>query len=250
MPVRFLIADDIPAHQQLLANAVMMLGGESRFAANGKEALRLAENEAFDIVLLDLQMPELGGVAAADHLITKWRSLSFRPRIVAVSGEGGEDARALCRAVGMDGYIAKPFPMATLRPMLKQLIMQGHCWDDGPPERLLDVICLGAKLSQDGAQFEASATEARSRLRELADKLEVLPPEECVSKAEAVGAFARQHGLVKLAPVMDTLAKAARDGEASLFSGQLADQLRDFERCVVAAREWLRHAPASARAAA
>ena len=204
----------------------------------------------FDIVLLDLQMPELGGVAAADHLIEKWRALSFRPRIVAVSGEGGEDARVLCRAVGMDGYIAKPFPMATLRPMLKQLIMQGHCWDDGPPERLLDVVCLGEKLAQDGAQFETLAQEARSQLRELADKLETLTPEECATKAESVGTFARQHGLVKLAPIMDTLAKAARDGEASLFSAQLVEQLRDFERCVVAAHEWLRHAPAVAKGTA
>lgn len=250
MPVRFLIADDIPAHQQLLANAVMMLGGESRLAANGKEALQLAENEAFDIVLLDLQMPELGGVAAADHLIVKWRALSFRPRIVAVSGEGGEEARALCRAVGMDGYIAKPFPMATLRPMLKQLIMQGHCWEDGPPERLLDVACLGEKLARDGAQFETVARGARAQLRELSDRLESLAPEDCATKAESVATFARQHGLVKLAPMMDTLARASRDGEASLFSAQLIEHLRDFERCVVAAHEWLMHAPAVAKAAA
>lgn len=250
MPVRFLIADDIPAQQKLLANVVMFLGGESRLASNGREALRLAEQEVFDIVLLDLSMPELGGVAAANHLIESWTSLSFRPRIVAVTGETEDDCRTLCRAVGMDGFIAKPFAVATVRKALKQLLVQGHCWQDGPARRILDVGVLGQDVTQQDWGFEIEVLQARTALQELVEKLDALTPEQCMDKAEILAGFARRHGLLKLAPVMETFTKAARDGEAALFAPQLAEERSDFEHAVTAIRAWRHHMPEPLRMSA
>ncbi|MFZ4764114.1 MAG: response regulator [Roseimicrobium sp.] len=245
MPVRFLIADDVPAHRQLLANLVMMLGGESRLAADGREALRLAELEAFDVVLLDLGMPEMGGVATANRLIVSWKNMTHRPRIVAVTGHTSEPCRALCRAVGMDGFITKPFSVRTLNRSLKNVIMQGHCWEQGPAERILDVAWLDDGLAPEVGQpsFDQRTLVARTQLRELAERLEVLAPDECVQRAEGLRAFARQHGLLKLAPLMECFAKSSADGEACLFASEIAGQLAEFELAITAAHEWRSHAP-------
>ena len=243
MPVRFLIADDVPAQQKLLANVVIFLGGEYRFASNGREALHLAEEEVFDIVLLDLSMPELGGVAAANRLIESWNSLSFRPRIVAVTGEKDEGSRTLCRSVGMDGFIPKPFTVSTLRKSLKQLLMQGHCWPEGPTRRILDVGTLGDASKYDSRSFDGDVLRARTVLQELAEKHAMLSPEDCIERADHLHAFARKYGLLTLAPLMETFTKAARDGEAMLFSPQLLEEKGVFEQAVVAIRAWQEHAP-------
>lgn len=243
MPVRFLIADDIPAQQKLLANVVLFLGGESRFASNGREALRLAQDEVFDIVLLDLAMPELGGVAAANRLIEGWSALSFRPRIVAVTGETDDGSRTLCRAVGMDGFIAKPFSVAALRKSLKQLVTQGHCWPEGATRRILDVGALETESVQQNRSFDAEVLETRTLLQELVEKLDVLTPDQCIEKSEALASFARRYGLLTLAPLMETFIKATRDGEAALFTAQLAEERADFEHAVTAIRAWHHHAP-------
>ncbi|HEY2573630.1 MAG TPA: response regulator, partial [Verrucomicrobiaceae bacterium] len=101
MAVRFLIVDDCNAHQKLMANLVSFLGGAMCYAENGREAMQLARSEEFDIILMDLQMPALDGISAADRLLDGWMYHPHRPRIVAVTGEGSQGTRALCRAVGM-----------------------------------------------------------------------------------------------------------------------------------------------------
>jgi CheY-like chemotaxis protein len=250
MPVRFLIADDVPAQQKLLANVILYLGGESRFASNGREALRLAQAEMFDIVLLDLSMPELGGVAAANRLIDGWSALMSRPRIVAVTGETDEGSRTLCRAVGMDGFIPKPFGMGTVRKALKNLIVQGHCWPEGPARRILDVGALKADSLRHDSAFDREVLETRTSLQELVEKLDTLTPEQCIEKSEFLASFARRYGLLQLAPVMETFIKAAREGRASHFTAQLAEQRGDFEHAIIALRSWHHHAPEPLRLSA
>ena len=139
MPLRFLIADDLGAHQRLMSNIVGFLGGEMCFAGDGHEALRLAQGGEFDVVLMDMQMPALGGAAAADRLMHHWRERSRRTRVVAVTAENTPERRALCRAIGVDGFIAKPYDASVLRDALQQTVMGGHCWTDGESRRVFDM---------------------------------------------------------------------------------------------------------------
>jgi CheY-like chemotaxis protein len=172
MAVRFLIADDYSAHQKLMANIIQFLGGAMRYAATGHEAMHLAQTEEFDVVLMDLQMPGLGGVAAADRLIHGWSEHPHRPRIIAVTADNTSERRALCRAVGMDGFITKPYEATTLKNALQRVIMFGHCWTDGEPERTLDMKrFLKAAAAWD---FESWAQAAPEALREAATDAEAL----------------------------------------------------------------------------
>lgn len=169
MPVRVLIADDYSAHQKLMGNIVSAVGGVMCGAADGLEALRLAEDgegEGFDIALLDMQMPGLGGAEVADRLIGRWRNRFRRPRIVAVTGESTPERRVLCRAIGMDGFIAKPFDAATMKGALRQVTIFGHCWTDGPSERAMDLARF--LVAAERSEFEAWAAEAPRALGEAA----------------------------------------------------------------------------------
>jgi CheY-like chemotaxis protein len=250
MPVRFLIADDMPAQQKLLATVVLFLGGESKFASNGREVLRLAQEDSFDIVLLDLSMPELGGVAAANGLIEGWKTHVCRPRIIAVTGETDDGTRMLCRAVGMDGFIAKPFSVTNVRKSLKQLLMHGHCWPEGAPRRILDVTALHVNTATKDWAASKEVVQARTHLQELVEKLDTLTPEQCGEKAEQLATFARKHGMIMLAPLMETFSRAAREGEAVLFASKLAEQRADFEHAITAIRSWHHHAPEPLRMSA
>ncbi len=209
MAVRFLIADDYSAHQKLMANIIQFLGGEMRYAATGHEALHLAQSEEFEIVLMDLQMPGLGGVAAADRLIHGWSEHPHRPRIIAVTAEYTPERRALCHAVGMDGFIAKPYEAATLKSTLQQVIMFGHCWTDGVPARTLDMKrFLKAATVRDFAAWANAAPEA---LREAA------------SDANGLAEFQQQAHTLGFLSLEQSLQAFATSGAEASIEGAISE---------------------------
>ena len=209
MAVRFLIADDYSAHQKLMANIIQFLGGAMRYAATGTEVMALAQSEEFDVVLMDLQMPGLGGVAAADRLIHGWSEHPHRPRIIAVTADNTPERRALCRAVGMDGFIAKPYEAATLKNALQQVIMFGHCWTDGEPERTLDMKrFLKAAAVWD---FEAWAVAAPEELRAAA------------ADADDLAEFQKEANTLGFLSLERSLESVAASGDPASIEGAISD---------------------------
>ncbi len=237
MPVRFLIADDINAHQKLMSNIIRFLGGESIFANNGHEALRLARSENCDIILMDLQMPGLGGVAAADQLIQGWPSDRQHPGIVAVTGDNTPERRALCRAIGMSGFIAKPYDSNTLYDALQQVIIRGHCWTDGPPRRVfnmtqfLEVVEKGAELRR--LEFEDWATTMPNALGDLYDFINESGAAANRPRIEELAGDAATLGFIKLEAVLLEL----RQHIGKIKASWLDSVLDDFDLCHMAARE-------------
>lgn len=243
MPVRFLIVDDIPAQQRLLANVVMFLGGESRLASNGHDALKMVKHEMFDIVLMDLHMPELGGAETADQMIQSWAGLPHRPLLLAVTGDTRIDSRALCRAIGMDGFITKPYAMQSLRDTFRELLIRRFSWLDGPSQRVLSLEKLKASLPKHQGDFEVQALEARSTLSELHRKLPTIEMEVCSGKAHWVGNFANRYGFVSLGQAMEALMHATEQGQITSFEPILRKQKEDFELAYDAVRSWRSQSP-------
>ncbi len=232
MPVRFLVADDYRSHQRLLANIILLLGGEWECADDGKTALKMADRGDFDVVLMDLQMPELGGVAAADHLIEHWVSGPHRPRIVAMTGDNTEERRNLCRAIGMDGFIPKPLDASLLAESLQQVMIRGHCWQEGPANRLLNRGALHRALGEDHEagleRFESWAEKTPSTLRDFLDVHDA-------DRIEELRASSHTFGFVRLDASLRLLRESHR-ASAVWF----VETARDFRIGVEAARESLR----------
>ena len=89
------------------------MGYRADVAANGLEAIDAVERQTYDVVLMDVQMPEMDGFEASREINRRWPG-ERRPRIVAMTANAMQGDRELCEAAGMDDYVAKPIRVEEL----------------------------------------------------------------------------------------------------------------------------------------
>jgi CheY-like chemotaxis protein len=116
---RVLVVEDNPVNQAVARGLLEQLSCDATSAYNGKEAIDLVRTKAFDVVLMDCQMPEMDGFTAT-AAIRDWENEQGRPRlpIVALTANALAGYRERCLAAGMDDYLAKPFTISQLRDAL------------------------------------------------------------------------------------------------------------------------------------
>ena len=113
--VRVLVAEDNIVNQRVAMKLLTRRGHAVTVANNGREALDALARETFDLVLMDVQMPELGGFEATAAIRLLERSSGAHQRIVAMTAHAMTGDRERCLAEGMDGYLSKPSITAPLR---------------------------------------------------------------------------------------------------------------------------------------
>jgi PAS domain S-box-containing protein len=106
-PLRILLAEDNAVNQKVALLLLDRLGYRAEVAWNGLEALAALEGQAFDVVLMDVQMPELDGLDTTRRICERWPPAE-RPRIIAMTANALLEDREACFAAGMDDYVAKP----------------------------------------------------------------------------------------------------------------------------------------------
>ncbi len=114
-----LVAEDNPVNQRVAQRILERNGHRVTLASTGKEALEALDRRAFDIVLMDVQMPEMNGLEAAAAIRHKERFTGEHLPIIALTAGAMESDREKCLAAGMDGYVAKPFQMHDLLDALE-----------------------------------------------------------------------------------------------------------------------------------
>jgi CheY-like chemotaxis protein len=112
-PLAILLAEDNPVNQRVAILMLQRLGYRADVAANGREALEAVERQRYDLVLMDVQMPEMDGLQAAREI--RSRLQQRRPRIVAMTANASTSDREECFAAGMDDFLPKPVCGADLR---------------------------------------------------------------------------------------------------------------------------------------
>jgi GAF domain-containing protein/CheY-like chemotaxis protein len=112
-PLRILVAEDNAVNQKLALRILQQMGYRADLASNGIEAIESVERQAYDVVLMDVQMPEMDGLEASRRITAKW-SPDARPRIVAMTANAMAGDREMCLAAGMDDYITKPIRVEQL----------------------------------------------------------------------------------------------------------------------------------------
>ena len=127
-PLRILLAEDNLVNQKLALRLLQQMGYRADLASNGIEAIQCVERQAYDVVLMDVQMPEMDGLEAARRIVAK-RQPDERPRIVAMTANAMAGDRELCLAAGMDDYITKPIRVEQLIQALVQA-QQRKCLHD------------------------------------------------------------------------------------------------------------------------
>ena len=117
--LRILLAEDNAMNQKVALRLLEQLGYHADVANNGLEAIKTLERQPYDVVLMDVQMPELDGLDATRRIGERWSSES-RPHIIAMTANALPEDREACFAAGMDDYVAKPIRAEELVAALKR----------------------------------------------------------------------------------------------------------------------------------
>jgi PAS domain S-box-containing protein len=112
--LRILLAEDNPVNQAVATRLLQKLGHSLTVAHNGKEALSLLSVHPFDLLLIDIQMPEMDGLTATRRIREQEQSTQNHLPIVAMTAHAMSGDRELCIQAGMDGYVSKPINLQRL----------------------------------------------------------------------------------------------------------------------------------------
>ena len=119
--LRVLVAEDNCINQRLALRVLERLGHITTLVSNGREAVEAVRKEGFDLVLMDVQMPEMDGFQAT-RAIREWeRSTGGHQIVIAMTAHAMQGDQERCLAAGMDGYLPKPIDMNRLRECLENV---------------------------------------------------------------------------------------------------------------------------------
>ena len=119
VPLRILVAEDNVVNQKLAQRLLARMGYDADIVANGREAVDALEQARYDVVFMDIQMPEMDGLEAT-RVVRNQRPAEFQPRIVAMTANAMPEDRETCLAAGMDDYLSKPIQIDELVRVLTE----------------------------------------------------------------------------------------------------------------------------------
>jgi CheY-like chemotaxis protein len=118
-PLRILLAEDNAVNQKLALRLLAQMGYRADVAASGIETIQAIERQPYDVVLMDVQMPEMDGLEATKQICARWPR-DQRPSIIAMTANAMQGDREQCLEAGMDDYLAKPIRLEELVRALAQ----------------------------------------------------------------------------------------------------------------------------------
>ena len=116
-----LLAEDNPVNSRLAVRLMEKLGHSVLAVVNGRAALEALDRDSFDVVLMDIQMPEMDGYRATAALREKEKETGMHVPVVALTAHAMSTDREKCFEAGMDGYLSKPIDLKELRDTLNSI---------------------------------------------------------------------------------------------------------------------------------
>jgi CheY-like chemotaxis protein len=113
LPLRILVAEDNMVNQQLALQLLERMGYRADVAGNGLEVIEALRRQHYDVVFMDVHMPEMDGLTATQRICEEWSPAS-RPRIIAMTANAMQGDREKCISAGMNDYISKPIRVQEL----------------------------------------------------------------------------------------------------------------------------------------
>jgi CheY-like chemotaxis protein/HPt (histidine-containing phosphotransfer) domain-containing protein len=139
--LKVLVAEDHPINQRVVVRLLQHLGHHADVAADGRETIDAVSRRHYDVVLMDIQMPEIDGLQAARAIVRR-RGPQGLPRIVAMTANAMPGDRDACIAAGMDGYLAKPIELRELADALARIGNAARGVEAGLGEMAIDASRL------------------------------------------------------------------------------------------------------------
>ncbi len=238
VPLRILVAEDNQVNQKLAQKILQKMGYRSDLAGNGLEAVESVDRQQYDVVLMDLHMPEMDGIEATRRIVQKYRK-EERPRIIAVTADAMQGDRELCIAAGMDDYISKPIQIAELQKALEnsgKLIIEEKPAEQGEGSVDQKILQELKALADDGEpgflkdlidSYVATTEPLITRIRSAVAQGD---PDRLRRAAHTLKGSSRSMGVVKVGEICLKLETIGRNGTVEGAEG-LLDQLgKEFDR--------------------
>jgi signal transduction histidine kinase/HPt (histidine-containing phosphotransfer) domain-containing protein len=128
-PLRILLCDDNAINQKVATRLLEQIGYQADVAVNGREALEALDRKPYDMIFMDVMMPEMDGLEAT-RVIREWQKRGLHPNyqsrivIIAMTAQAMQGDREKCLAAGMDDYLAKPIRLADVRGVIERWASQ------------------------------------------------------------------------------------------------------------------------------
>ena len=212
-PLSILVAEDNPVNRRVILLLLERLGYGADLVATGSAALLALSEQRYDLVLMDVQMPEMDGLEAARRIVAGAATGGHRPRIVAMIASTEQVDLDACLAAGMDDCLGKPILLDDLQRAL--LRASGL-----PAEPLFDPACIDRLRQLEAATGQAIVAEVVGHfLQSAPGQLEAIRAALASGDAGALGFAAHalkgssaQLGARRLAALAEELEALARDG--------------------------------------
>lgn len=239
LPARILLADDHPTNQKLGSMILKRLGYRADVAANGLEVLEALERQSYDLILMDIEMPEMDGVEATRRIIAAYPE-GKRPKIIAVTANAMEGDRERFIAAGMSDYVSKPIRVDALVRAMKTCLSDAPEETENPmPETpsQLDRKALDQLLETIGGDREAFRDLVQSFLDEGPELVNRLQLAAAANEADGLRRAAHtlrgsasDFGAVALAGLCREIEALGRAGEAAAAAAKVEETVLEYKR--------------------
>jgi CheY-like chemotaxis protein/HPt (histidine-containing phosphotransfer) domain-containing protein len=231
--LRILLAEDNAVNQKVALALLRQLGYRADVALNGLEALAALERRPYDVVLMDVQMPELDGLDATRRIVERWPA-DRRPRIIAMTANALLEDREACFAAGMDDYVAKPIRPEELAEALGRTRPLGDTESASVP---FDANALDGLRELGGDEFVAEIVatflaDTPPLIASLRSSLDQGNAADVRRAAHTLKSNGQTFGAASFSEVCLELEQRARSGELDR-AGELADRI-DVEYAALA----------------
>ncbi len=162
--VRLLLVEDNIMNQKVALNILGRYGYFADVAGNGVEALAALTRTAYDIVLMDVQMPEMDGLEATREIHRRYKP-SARPWIIALTANTLASDRQFCFDAGMNDFIGKPIDPQQLRDTMARAVVAVTARRENPPEDEVEIIDRSVLMQYLAPENESDATMLREVVR-------------------------------------------------------------------------------------
>ena len=235
LPLRILLADDHPTNQKLGLLVLKRLGYRADVAGNGLEVIEALNRQAYDIILMDIEMPEMDGVEATQKILRDWPA-DERPKIVAMTANAMKGDRERFLAAGMDGYVSKPIRPEALIAALKLAAPNDIAVSPAEGSDMLDPSALASLRDVLGGDDDALAglidsylAEAPKLIKALKEAADSDDLDNFRRAAHTLKSSSRDFGITGLADLSARLEDAAREGRIKGDADTLSQITRLYE---------------------
>ncbi|MDD5611710.1 MAG: response regulator, partial [Gallionella sp.] len=240
-----LLAEDNSVNQKLAITLLEKWGHNVALAHNGREALEKSRMQRFDVILMDLQMPEMGGIEVTQLIRADEQASGRHTPVFAMTANAMPEDRQRCLDAGMDDYIAKPLDSERLYAMLHGLASTGSATDDTPVNERVDYATALNKA--DGWVIEtigqAFLDDCERQMSEIAAAIESQNMELLMRGAHTLRGVVSNFNAKGVAAIAREIELLAEQGQLNQVDG-LFDKLQgEMDMLKVALVEYLARLP-------